>query len=120
MRGIQRLWLVLFLFSGAFVFFSFLANTEGKGKEDLLVFYDSGITENGVVVEHVTECLEEAGYSVRAHEFDPDAISHFLLSHPSALYLTQDPVIARSTSFRVMTICLYVLQQDLPRPEETV
>ena len=92
MRGIQRLWLVLFLFSGAFVFFSFLANTEGKGKEDLLVFYDSGITENGVVVEHVTECLEEAGYSVRAHEFDPDAISHFLLSHPSALYLTQDPV----------------------------
>jgi len=92
MRGIQRLWLVLFLFSGAFVFFSFLANTDGKGKEDLLVFYDSGIMENGVVVEHVTECLEEAGYSVRVHEFDPDNISRFLMSHPDALYLTQDPV----------------------------
>jgi poly-gamma-glutamate capsule biosynthesis protein CapA/YwtB (metallophosphatase superfamily) len=92
MRGIQRLWLVLFLFSGTFVFFSFLANTDGKGKEDLLVFYDGGIAENGVIVGHVTEHLEEAGYSVRAHEFDPDNISRFLMAHPEALYLTQDPI----------------------------
>ncbi|MBN2325278.1 MAG: CapA family protein [Spirochaetes bacterium] len=92
MKGTHRLWLVLFLFSGAFVFFSFLANTDGKKKEDLVVFYDAGIEEYGVVVDHVTECLEEAGYSVRVHEFDPGDISRFIMSHPDALYLTRDPV----------------------------
>ena len=92
MRGMQRLGLVLFLFSGAFVFFSFLANTDGTEKGDLLVFYDGGMTENDTIVAHVTERLEEAGFSVRVHEFDPDNISHFLMSHPEALYLTENPV----------------------------
>jgi poly-gamma-glutamate capsule biosynthesis protein CapA/YwtB (metallophosphatase superfamily) len=93
----KRLYLVLILVAGAFVFFSFLAKTDRRngegpnGNKDISVFYDAGLPESAVIVQDVEERLEEAGYEVQSRSFDPVEISRFVMSHPDALFITREP-----------------------------
>jgi poly-gamma-glutamate capsule biosynthesis protein CapA/YwtB (metallophosphatase superfamily) len=98
--GMKRLYFVLVLFVGAFVFFSFLAKTDKRNadlegledQKDIFVFYEENLHGSDVVVEDVTQQLEKLGCSVRSYSFDPAEIVRFVLSHPDALFITKQPV----------------------------
>ncbi|UCB47349.1 MAG: CapA family protein [Spirochaetota bacterium] len=84
----KRLYLIIVLIVGAFVFFSFLSKTDQRKASSLIVFFDKDFTEESIVVREVVERFEQEELSVSLYYFDPADVTAYIMSHPDALFIT--------------------------------
>ncbi|MGQ9615686.1 MAG: CapA family protein [Spirochaetota bacterium] len=72
-----------------FLLFSFLATSERKEAGPIIVFYDNELTREGSPFFSFSDVLSKRGYDVREGTFKRESIDYFLISNPSAMYVTQ-------------------------------
>jgi poly-gamma-glutamate capsule biosynthesis protein CapA/YwtB (metallophosphatase superfamily) len=88
----KRFFYVLLPVVAAFTFFSFLSHKDLKSQGSITIFFDRDMDHCSAVMRDVESKMTGAGYDVRAGFFKPAEIDHFIMSNPSALYVTDRQV----------------------------
>ncbi len=85
----KRLFLLFTAAALPFLFFSFLVTHDRSTPNSLTVLYERDLPEKDVLAYHFSNMLRVRGYEVREGTFAQGEIDSFLISNPSALFLTQ-------------------------------
>jgi poly-gamma-glutamate capsule biosynthesis protein CapA/YwtB (metallophosphatase superfamily) len=72
----------------AFVFFSFLSHKNLHHEGEITIFFDRDMDSSSLIMSDVKSKIAHLGYKVYALYFNPVEIEHFLITNPSALYVT--------------------------------
>ncbi len=84
----KRLLFILFLMLGAFIFFSFLSKTETTEDDQIYIFFDKSLPDYSIILNDIKFHLVKEGYRISTYPFNPRDISSYIISNPSALYIT--------------------------------
>jgi poly-gamma-glutamate synthesis protein (capsule biosynthesis protein) len=76
----------------AFIFFSFLSQTDIKKNKQVYVFYENSLERDSIIIGDITSKISDSGYKVETGVFQLDEINSYIISNPDAVFVSRLPL----------------------------
>ena len=88
----KRFFFIIIPLLSAFIFFSFLSNKVIEDNHEIFLFFDESLDFHNQIIRDLSAELRSNGKRVKSAPFNIDDINNYIMSNPSALYITNQQV----------------------------